>query len=259
MTKEFREAQRRLQETDRQLAQRTARLKLLQQLQEKWEGFGEGAKAVLQGRLDGALAGAKVSPITHGLEVRPEFGRAVEALLGSAAEAIHVSDVATAGRILAQLESEQIGSAVLQVAGVGTGASASAALPAGLVPALTALGEISTGHPARSILAECYLADDLPAFLEFWQANPAFGFLAVATRKGEIVDRRGLVSGGYHNPRKAAQSIVQREIDLRETSQALAVEQKAHDEQRAAIDALNARLAAAEQTLEQRQIGRAHV
>ena len=48
--------------------------------------------------------------------------------------------------------------------------------------------------------------DDLPAFLEFWQANPAFGFLAVATRKGEIVDRRGLVSGGYHNPRKAAQS-----------------------------------------------------
>ena len=253
LTKEFREAQRRLQETDRQLAQRTARLKLLQQLQEKWEGFGEGAKAVLQGRLDGALAGAKVSPITHGLEVRPEFGRAVEALLGSAAEAIHVSDVATAGRILAQLESEQIGSAVLQVAGVGTGASASAALPAGLVPALTALGEISTGHPARSILAECYLADDLPAFLEFWQANPAFGFLAVATRKGEIVDRRGLVSGGYHNPRKAAQSIVQREIDLRETSQALAVEQKAHDEQRAAIDALNARLAAAEQTLEQRR------
>jgi chromosome segregation protein len=253
LTKEFRESQRRLQETDRQLAQRTARLKLLQQLQEKWEGFGEGAKAVLQGRLDGALAGAKASPISHGLEVKPEFGRAVEALLGSAAEAIHVSDVATAGRILAQLESEQIGSAVLQVAGVGAGEPAAAALPAGLTPALSALGELSSGHPARSILAECYLADDLAEFLAFWQANPAFGFLAVATRKGEIVDRRGLVSGGYHNPRKAAHSIVQREIDLRETSQALAVEQKSHDEQRAAIDALNARLAAAEQTLEQRR------
>jgi chromosome segregation protein len=253
LTREFREAQRRLQETDRQLAQRTARLKLLQQLQEKWEGFGEGAKAVLQGRLEGALAGNKVTPITHGLEVKPEFGRAVEALLGSAAEAIHVSDIATAGRILAQLETEQIGSAVLQVAGVGSGASAAGELPAGLAPALSALGEISSGHPARSILAECYVADDLPAFLTFWQANPAFGFLAVATRKGEIVDRRGLVSGGYHNPRKAAQSIVQREIDLRETSQALAVEQKSHDEQRAAIDELNGRLAAAEQLLEQRR------
>jgi len=51
LTREFRDAQRKLQEIDRQLAQRTARLRLLQQLQEKWEGFGEGAKAVLQGRL----------------------------------------------------------------------------------------------------------------------------------------------------------------------------------------------------------------
>ncbi len=50
-TRDFRELQRRIQETDRQMAQRGARLRLLQQLQERWEGFGEGAKAVLQGRL----------------------------------------------------------------------------------------------------------------------------------------------------------------------------------------------------------------
>jgi len=56
VTKDFREAQRRLQETDRQIAQRGARLRLLQQLQERWEGFGEGAKAVLQGRLEAALS-----------------------------------------------------------------------------------------------------------------------------------------------------------------------------------------------------------
>ncbi|HRI83398.1 MAG TPA: AAA family ATPase, partial [Opitutaceae bacterium] len=81
LTREFREAQRKLSETDRALAQRTARLRLLQQLQEKWEGFGEGAKAVLQGRLDQALAGSKATPITQGLEVKPDCGKAVEALL----------------------------------------------------------------------------------------------------------------------------------------------------------------------------------
>ena len=59
-------------------------------------GFGEGAKAVLQGRLDAALAGAKATPVLHGLDVKPEFGRAIEALLGSAAEAISVSDTDTA-------------------------------------------------------------------------------------------------------------------------------------------------------------------
>ena len=66
LTSQFREAQRLLQEIDRGLAQRSARLKLLQQLQEKWEGFGQGAKALLQGRLDDALAGSKVTPVTQG-------------------------------------------------------------------------------------------------------------------------------------------------------------------------------------------------
>ncbi len=253
LTREFREAQRKLSEIDRALAQRTARLRLLQQLQEKWEGFGEGAKAVLQGRLDAALAGAPVGPIMHGLAVKPEFGKAVETLLGSAAEAISVSELSTAQRILAQLENEQIGSAVLRVSELGAGATPAAELPAGLVPATHALGEMEAVHPAIGVLSECFIADDLAAFLEYWKANPAFGFLAVATRKGDLVDRRGLVYGGFHSSKRSANSIVQREIDLRETARALADDQKQHDDQKAIIDGLNARLAEAEQTLEQRR------
>ena len=250
LTREFREAQRKLSEIDRALAQRTARLRLLQQLAERWEGFGEGAKAVLQGRLDTALAGAKAVPITHGLAVRPEFGKAIEAILGSAAEAISVSDLGTAQRILAQLEAEQIGSAVLNIAEFGGAGRATADLPPGLVPALHAVSDTDSAHPALGLLRESYIADDLGAFLEFWQANPAFGFLAVVTRKGDLVDRRGLVYGGHHSAKKSSNSIVQREIDLRETAKALADEQKAHDDQKAVIDALNARLAEAEQTVE---------
>ncbi len=254
LTREFRDAQRKLQDIDRQLAQRTARLRLLQQLQEKWEGFGEGAKAVLQGRLDAALAGAKATPITSGLEVKPEYGKAVEAILGSAAEAISVSDLATAQRILAQLDNEQIGSAVLQIGEVVQAAGADAAeRPAFLRPATEALAGEANGHPAASILASCYIADDLGAFLEFWKANPGFAFLAVATRKGDLVDRRGLVYGGHHSARKSSGSIVQREIDLRETAKSLADDQKLHDDQKAAIDALSAKLAAAEQAVEQRR------
>jgi chromosome segregation protein len=253
LTREFREAQRKLSEIDRALAQRTARLRLLQQLQEKWEGFGEGAKAVLQGRLDAALAGAKVAPITHGLAVKPEFGKAIEAILGAAAEAISVSDLPTAQRILAQLDAEQIGSAVLRVAECGLRSEGHPELPAGLARAVEALGEMDAAHPALGVLNECYVADDLGAFLEFWKANPAFSFLAVATRKGDLVDRRGLIYGGHHSSKRAAHSIVQREIDLRETAKALAEEQKLHDEQKAAIDALSARLTQAEQTLEEKR------
>jgi chromosome segregation protein len=253
LTRDFREAQRKLSEIDRALAQRTARLRLLQQLQEKWEGFGEGAKAVLQGRLDASLAGAKALPILQGLEVKPEFGKAVEAILGSAAEAISVSDVATAQRILAQLENEQIGSVVLHVSDALSTGTAAGDLPAFLQPATQALASAEGGHPVASVLSTCYIADDLTAFLEFWKANPAFSFLAVATRKGDLVDRRGLIYGGHHSSKKSANSIVQREIDLRETAKALADEQKAHDEQKAVIDTLNQRLAEAEQALEQRR------
>jgi chromosome segregation protein len=253
LTREFRDAQRRLQEIDRQLAQRTARLRLLQQLQEKWEGFGEGAKALLQGRLDAALQGAKVTPIMQGLAVQAEFGKAVEAILGSAAEAISVSDLPTAQRILAQLESEQIGSAVLRVTDIGLRTEGHFELPPGLVPAVNAVAETEAGHPALGVLRESYVADDLGAFLEFWKANPGFAFLAVATRKGDLVDRRGLVYGGHHSSKRAAHSIVQREIDLRETAKALADDQKQHDDQKAVIEALTARLAEAEQMLEQRR------
>ena len=197
LTREFREAQRRLQEFDRQLAQRGARLKLLQQLQERWEGFGEGAKALLQGRLDPALAGQTVAPITRGLEMKPDCGRALEALLGAAAEAIGVADVATAQRILQQLEHDQIGSVILRIAECGAQPVPAADLPPGLVAATSALVEPEPGHPAVALLGACYLADDLGSFLEFWRTHPGFEFLAVATRKGEVVDRRGVVVGGH--------------------------------------------------------------
>ncbi|HWA28823.1 MAG TPA: chromosome segregation protein SMC [Lacunisphaera sp.] len=250
-TQKFREAQRKLQEIDRGLAQKTARLKLLQQLQEKWEGFGEGAKALLSGRFAGLLGEQKFTPITQGLEVRAEYAKALEALLGASVEAISVADLGTAQKILSQLEADKVGSVCLQIPGVAGVADPGAVLPAGLKPATDAVANLDSSHPAASVLSACYLADDLGAFLEYWKANPAFSFLMVATPKGDLVDRRGLIYGGHH--KKPANSIVQREVDLRETGKAVVAEQKAHDEQRALIDQLNAVLAEAEQTLELRR------
>jgi len=253
LTREFRDAQRRLQDVDRQLAQRGARLKLLQQLQERWEGFGEGAKAILQGRLESALAGATVAPISYGLHARAEFGRALEALLGAAAEAISVTDAATARRILSQLEQEKIGSAILRVTEFSGSAAGAAELPPGLLPAANALESLDTAHPAAALLGSCYIADDLGGFLDYWRSNPSFTFLAVATRRGEVVDRRGLVTGGHFGSKSPAHGILQREIDLRETARLLAEDQVAHDSEKARIDSISERLAAAERALEERR------
>jgi len=184
--------------------------------------------------------------------VKAEYAKAVEALLGASVEAIAVADFPTAQRILAQLDNDKIGSVCLQVAVPGAGsAEAGANLPAGLKPATEAIAHLEATHPAAGLLSACYLADDLAAFLDFWRDNPAFSFLLVATAKGDLVDRRGLVFGGHH--KKPANSIVQREVDLRETGKAVVAEQKAHDEQRGLIDQVNLTLTAAEQTLEQKR------
>lgn len=251
LTREFRDGQKKLQDIDRQLAQRTARLNLLKQLAEKFEGFGEGAKAILQGRLAPALGDTKATPITQGLEIQPAHAKAVEALLGSAVEAIHVADVDTAQKILAQLEADQIGAAVLQISNLKGEFATSTSLPPGLTPATTALVNFNSAHPAAALLGACYVAENLHAFLDFWRDNPSFQFLAVATAKGEVVDRRGLVFGGF--AKKSNNSIVQREIDMRETVRLLADDQLAHDNQKAVIESLSARLAEAETSLEEKR------
>jgi chromosome segregation protein len=252
-TQHFRDGQRRLQELDRTMAQRAARLRLLQQLHEKFEGFGEGAKALLQGRLETVLAGRRVAPVTEGIEVKPEYGKALEALLGSAVEAIAVAELSVARQILAHLEEQKIGSACLQLAAAGQRIpeSAKEGLPAFIRPATAALADLDPAHPVAGLLAACYVADSLDAFLEFWQAHPDFQFLLVATVKGELVDRRGLVYGGHQ--KRPTGGIVQREIDLRATARELANDQKLHDEQKVIAEQLGAALTAAEGALEQQR------
>ncbi len=257
LTRAFRDAQRRLSEIDRQLAQRTARLKLLQQLHEKMEGFGEGAKALLQGRYDEVLGGARPVSITDGLVIAPEHSRAIEALLGATVEAVAVADLDTAQRILARLDADQTGGVCLYVGNTGEAGArdeiqnSKSPVPNFLTPVSAILNTPTPAHPAAALLSACYIADDIHAFLDYWKACPAFSFLAVATRKGEVVDRRGLVTSAP--AKKNASSILQREVDLRETAKALADDQKLHDDQKTLCDGINARIAEAESTLAQKR------
>ena len=251
LTKEFREAQRRLQDIDRQLAQRGARLKLLQQLQERWEGFGEGAKAVLQGRLDEALAGAPAVPVARGLEIKPEFGAAIEALLGSAAEAIGVSDVATAQRILAQLERDQIGSAILRIEEFSRKAGRGAN-PARRPPAGDGGPARSRGLPSRGGAPRGLLPGRRPQCLPGISGGP---IPASSSSRSPRAVARSWTGAGSSPAAIGRASRPRASSSARSTCarprRALADEQKLHDEQKALIDGLSARLTAAEQALEQ--------
>ncbi len=257
---EFKDAQRRIQELDRGVAQKTARLKLLQQLQEKLEGFGEGAKALIQGRLGGAFEGRRFAALSERLKVQSRYVRAIETLLGAAVEAIVVDDGETARAILEQLAERKLGRACLRfdIAARDTSAAgASSALPPSIQPAIHALHPDeadAADHPAAALLSGCFVAESAGDFLAFWQANPALEFTLAATLDGQLIDRRGLIFGGQ---KKAGSGILQRAADIKSIAAELEADQAALATLRTTAEGIGKRLDEAESALEDRR--REHV
>ena len=218
LRKQFRETQTRVQELDRSLARGAARLQALEGLQARFEGFSEGAKAILQGQLEDILPKGAYSILTKVVEMDESASTALEALLGPASDALTLSDFAAAAPVAAQLADRQLGRACLQVpAPARNPASSAASLPPGIRPALSGV-TLRPGHDALrplldNLLGGCFLADSLDDFLKFWSAHPDFDFYLAATPRGEVVDRRGLVFGGAS--KGAENSFLRRETDIR--------------------------------------------
>ncbi|MBK1878901.1 chromosome segregation protein SMC [Pelagicoccus mobilis] len=247
----FKAAQVRIQEIDRAVAQKSARVKLLQQLQEKLEGYGEGAKALLKGRLKGSLEGKAFDPLTSDLSVKDGYGPAVEALLGSAMEAVAVDDADTAIEIFQQLEDGKIGRACVRLKTSPAANISAGALPDWIKPAseYVSLKEDASHDSLRAVLASSFIVEDMAAFLKWREGQADFRFLQVASKKGETLDARGLVTGGFKGKVKNS-SILQREVELKQTQKELEEEQKALEAAREEADKVNQELEAAEEAVE---------
>lgn len=223
----YQELQQQIQEVDRAMTQSGARLRLLQQLEEKLEGFSDGAKAFLQGKLDHALGEENSrKPVTQHVNVPEEYTRAVETLLGAAVDAVAVRDPSAALTVVELLEQQKLGKACIQFPTVG-GNGNGAGLPAFLKPAVTLLDceeEEGEEHPLKSLLAESYFTESAGDFITFWKENPGFPFVHVATAKGELIDRRGLVFGGFSKAQGS--SILKRSGEIQELTADVADHQR---------------------------------
>jgi chromosome segregation protein len=245
-----REAQKRIQDLDRSLAQHTARLRLLQQLQEKLEGFSDGAKAFLQGKLDHVLRASDRRPVTRNARVPQEYTKAIEVLLGAAVDAVAVQDPSTALSVIELLDQQKLGKACLQFP-AGPADGAIGALPPFLKNAAAIVEceeEDGSRHPLKHLLAQSYIADSAGDFLGFWKENPAFSFTHVATAKGELIDSRGVIFGGFAKGQSSG--ILQRAAEIQELSADIAEQQKQLKALRAEADAQQERLSEAERSVE---------
>ncbi len=191
--------QEQIQEIDRGIARISARAEVLKALQENFEGFGEGAKSILQGKLDGVLSTEDYKLLTRHLHVEPVYAKALEALLGSAEDTIALSNKTDLRAVTERLETDKLGRACLQIPAPPKGSGQDSGYPEWLRPALEV---VSCDIPEmeallKNLFTDCYFCERLRDFLGFWEENREFEFLLVATTQGDLVDRRGLVYAGH--------------------------------------------------------------
>jgi len=251
---QFRAMQERIQEQDRGIARKTAQLNILEGLQAKFEGFGEGAKAILGDKLSEVVSNNGVSIVSKELKVQPAYVNAIETLLGSAAEALYLGKADTALSVIGKLDESRLGRACLQIDIETTAKLPKVDLPDHIVAAKTVvvLRDPALQGAVDRLLSGCYLVDTLENFVSFWKAHPGFNFLLAATQNGEIIDCRGLIHGGRTSGKKSS-SVMERESEIRRLRSEIEEERKALNSLREESAELDDRRNTAEATVEEQR------
>ncbi len=228
LLQQIRSTQKQAQEQDRDIARKATRLSMLENAQAQFEGFGEGARSILQDKLAETVVRDEISILSRALSVEPDYTMAIEALLGQAMETIAVGDMEKTLLVIEKLYEKKLGQACLQIdMRVYHSNKSEIKIPKAIVPALSVVS-IEDGKLKKSaehLLERCYFAENLETFIQFWQANPDFEFLFAATLKGEFIDSRGLISGGWVAAEKSA-NIIERESEIRKLQKEIQSDRK---------------------------------
>jgi len=226
---EFRELQGVIQERDRELARNAAHLQVLENLNASFEGFGEGARAILQDKLESLLPGEKRRLLSAAIQVDEAYTPALEAILESAGDSIVVENYETAASVVNGLKAKKLGRACLQIpTPEGAEEEVSPVSPPSHCKPVLDVISLREGSPeeraARSLLGHSYFCEDLESFMEFWEQNPSFRFYRVATREGDVLDSRGLLYGG--KSKGGQNSFLKRQNEIRTLKESITHEEK---------------------------------
>ena len=228
--KEFRSLQERYQLADRSIAKKTAHLNVLQNLQSKFEGFAEGAKSILSGRLEGLAEESNVTILSKAIQVPQEYTLGMQTLLGMAVDALYVGDNKRALSIIRELDAQKLGRVCLQIDKAATSSVRNEGLPDFMIPADSVVKVLHDELKPMlgNFLEGCYFCESLERFLEYWTNNPSFQFFLVATQQGELLDYRGLVYGGSESETQTS-GVLERANEIRSIEEEMVLDRKALD------------------------------
>ncbi len=202
-------------ESNKVLAQRSARLDAVRQLVESGEGFEKGTQSVLKG----LGQPERFKPGIHGvlasfIEAENTCARAIEAALGNQLQAVVVQDQAIAEAIVQRLTEEKLGlAAVLPETFVGhANGTQMEALPEGATA--WALDRVKSDKRIAAViervLEKVLIVPDLATALKLRPTLPGVSF---ATLAGELLGAEGILRGGA--AAKTATSVLERQNEVR--------------------------------------------
>jgi len=242
-------------------AEKRSRLEVLEQLIADGEGFEKGTQAVLKGLDDPEFYSQHIrQPLANYLEVDARYADAIEAALGRRLQAVIVSDVEIAEKVVNSLRDGNIGQASIIAE---SHLSESLLTNPGRAP-LGAIGwaidEVRCRPEVQPLLARLLshvlLTEDLNTALRLREKEPSF---AIATLTGEFITREGIIHGGRTGDESVSVLRMQTEIrDLKTVTDALDTEvlarQERRDELNQRVDQFEGSLQEAREKLQQKRV-----
>lgn len=189
---QYRNKQTEIQQMDRQLASKSARLGLLNDFQSRMEGFSEGVKSIMKGRLSECIKPDDVKIVSQNVEVENGWTSAFETMLGTALDAVVLEDSSKLAQTLSLLRERSLGNACFQISDANFEESQTA-MPQGIFRGADIVRTEREELKAftANLVCGCYFCEDIASFASFAAQNKNFRFVTAVARDGSMLDARG--------------------------------------------------------------------
>ena len=208
-------------QTQNEIGKNETQKSVLQDLQSKLEGFSEGSKAMLQGKLSSIVNDSEFALLLKEVTIKKGYTQAIESLLGSAVDSLLLETPDKISDICNYLNDKKLGRVCVKISPPPSKETKGTQSNHSFTDALDLI-EISSEKNTKLIqdlFINTYVCEDLNSFLEFWKANPDFQFKKVATIKGEMIESNGLIYGGEEPGQ--TESFISRENKIKEIEKIL--------------------------------------
>lgn len=200
---------------EKQYTQLAAEYGILDGLQKRLEGFGEGAKAMLGGKLAPVVDPVDLSVLAQGLQVDASHQKFCEVVLGPLAEAVVYRRVDRVAEVADALEERDFGRACLVVPDLGFSRADTTKVPDVLTAAKSLIrsGDSQVSAWLDLLLQDVYFCETIRDAIDFVSRSPGFAFEMIVTRRGEVLTRKGVLHAGSSG--KTGSGILKRQQEIR--------------------------------------------